>query len=155
MHFQIHEDINAELQDVYEVITDFDTIERSALRRGIEARRITPEIPVATGAEWHVKFGFRGKAREAMITMVAEDAPNSMSFTSDTEGLQVPMTIELVALSRTTTRMSMNFELQATNLPARLLVQSVKLARGTIEKKLQARMTSLGKDIEGRIAEAL
>ncbi len=155
MQFQIHEDIDAELQDVYEVITDFDTIERSALRRGIEARRLSPAAPVGQGTEWRVKFGFRGTAREASITMVALDAPNSMSFESNTEGLQVPTTIELVALSRTTTRMSLSFELKATNLAARLLVQSIKLARGTLEKKLQARFASLAKDIEGRVAEAL
>lgn len=153
MNFTIHEDIEAPIEDVHKVISDYDSIERTALRRGIEAARLDPDAPVGVGTEWDIKFGFRGKPRGASMKIVALDAPNSMSFESETEGLNVPLSIELVALSRTHTRMTTKVDLLPTNLTAKLLVQSIRLAKGTMEKKLQARMSQIGRGIEERIAE--
>lgn len=153
MQFLMQEDIEASIEDVYTVISDVDMVERVGLRRGIKAHRVNPDAPVGPGTEWQLNFAFRGKPRAATVKLASQDAPTTMSFESETDGLNVPVTIELVALSRSTTRMNMNVELQATTMTARLLVQSIRLAKSTLQNKLDVRMAQIGRGIEGRVAQ--
>ena len=46
----------------------------------------------------------------------------------------------------------MSIELRPQNLSARLLVQSLKLARGSLNRKFDKRMAGFARDIEQRFA---
>lgn len=61
------------------------------------------------------------------------------------------MLIELVALSPARTRLSVDVNLKPNSIPARLLVQSLKLARTNLNKKFHLRMADYARDIEERI----
>ena len=60
------------------------------------------------------------------------------------------MVVELVPLSRVRTRVAMDVELNPKNLPAKLLVQSLKLARKNLSKRLNERLASYAAEVESR-----
>jgi uncharacterized protein YndB with AHSA1/START domain len=148
------EDIAAPIEHVFAELTDFTALERQALRRGIDVRRkfkgATPEI----GEAWEARFRFRGKERDARIQLDTQDAPNALAFTGISGGLETRTTIELVPLSPNRTRVNVAFKMIPNTLSARLLVQSFKLARSNINKRLQKRMAGYARDIEGKVAKS-
>lgn len=152
MDFSAKEDIEVPLDQVFGKISNFNQIERMAIRRGVDVQRTDKMADPGPGMGWKAGFSFRGKPREADITLTDYEPPTVMRFTSVSAGLNVEADIELVALSRNRTRVHMRIGLRPQTLSARLLVQSLKLARGRIDRKLSRRLAAFGRDLEdGRI----
>ena len=63
MKVTAREDIEAPLDKVFTELCDFESIERQALRRGIEVRRTDTVAGLGEGMTWHARFRFRGKER--------------------------------------------------------------------------------------------
>ncbi|MBO9465424.1 hypothetical protein TRP8649_01473 [Pelagimonas phthalicica] len=151
MELTAREDIEAPLDRVFAEVTDFDGIERQVLRRGIDVRRTNDPGQVAAGMAWQAGFRFRGKTRTADIELAEYSAPEQLVFTSISGGLEARTTVDLVALSRSRTRIGVVTEFLPKTLSARLLVQSLKLAKGGIDKRFRNRMGLLAKDLENRL----
>ena len=62
------------------------------------------------------------------------------------------MSTELVALSKNRTRVMMSVDIKPLNLSARLLVQSLKLAKTSLTKKFKLRVSEFAKTLEERHA---
>lgn len=152
MEFSTREDIEAPLDRVFAQATDFDQIERQAMRRGAEVRRLSGDHAApAVGMGWLASFRFRGKAREAEVTLVEYDPPNRMVYQTVIGGLEILSTIDFVALSRSRTRVGVKIELLPRTLSARLMVQSLKLAKGTIDKRFRVKMAEYATHLEDRL----
>ncbi|MFU1478906.1 SRPBCC family protein [Roseovarius sp. C7] len=152
MKFSSKEDVEAPIDFVFAQVSDFAALERSALRRGAEVQRVDDLTTTGAGMAWDAAFEFRGKRRQTEVEMVEYDAPNAMRFVSASQALSADVEVELVALSRGRTRLRMSIELRPQNLSARLLVQSLKLARGSLNRKFDKRMAGFARDIEQRFA---
>lgn len=147
------EDVEASMDHVFSELTAFDALERQAMRRGIEVRRRFSGAAPGIGEGWEAQFKFRGKMREARITLEACDAPNMVQFGGVSGGLETSTLVELVPLSPNRTRVSVVFKMMPKTLSARLLVQSFKLARSRINKRFKARMAQYGRDIENKVVK--
>ncbi len=150
MKFTTKEDIEAPIESVFAMVSDFENYERAALRRGAEVERKDRLTAPGVGMSWDVKFLLRGKERDMDITLQDYDSPNEMRFVSGSQGLAGEMEIKLVALSRNRTRMALDITLKPKNLSARLLVQSLKLARNNLNKRFHLRVADFAKDLEDR-----
>jgi len=150
MKFSAREDIEAPIDFVFEQISDFSGFERAALRRGAEVRRLDPAGGFGPGAAWEIAFDFRGKRREVEARVTRFDVPNEIVVGSVSSGIDGLTTVELVPLSKRRTRLSFAVELKPATLSARLLIQSLKLAKGQLDGRLKGRIKSLAGDIEGR-----
>ena len=150
MKFKTREDIEAPMSHVFGAVSDFDGFERQALRRGAEVRRLDNLTRPGVGMGWDIAFGFRGKRREVQIELVEFTPPTRMLFDSRMTGMRGHMGVELMALSRTRTRLELEIELKPETLAARLLVQSIKLARGAVDKRFQLRVAEFAKGVEER-----
>ncbi len=150
MIFDTKEDIEAPLDHVFGVITDFDSFERQALRRGAEVTRLDALTSKGVGMAWNIGFRMRGKDRKLHAEVTEYDTPNRTVIESRSPGLDGQLVAELVALSRNRTRLSLSIELKPQNLSARLLVQSLKLARGNLNKRFMVRVAEFAKDTEDR-----
>lgn len=150
MNFATKEDIEAPAAVVFAMLTDFTTIETAALRRGIDIRRTDTLQSPAAGMGWVTGFEFRGRKRKADICMTECDPHSYLQFDSVSGGLTIQARIELVALSRTRTRLSVQADLGASTLSARLLVQSLKLARNNLTKRFRLRVADYAKELEDR-----
>lgn len=144
MRFATREDIEVNVADVWAILTDFEQFERLAIRRGARVSR------AATGAhpEWKVGFQFKGRKREAMVRLDKQDRPSLLNFSADGKALGATMQLDLVALGPKRTRIAVVAEIKPKTLAARLFVQSLKLARGRINKRFNGRVADLAKHIE-------
>ena len=100
---------------------------------------------------WQAEFGFRGKPRTVEICLAEYSPPEQLIFDNASGGLEARLVIDLVALSRTRTRINLATELKPTTLSARLLVQSLKLAKGGLDKRFRHRVAGMAKELENRL----
>ena len=148
MKFSAKEDVEAPISHVFDRLADFDSHERAAIRRGIEVERTDKRAAAGFGASWHALFNLRGKRRDIDIVVSAFDTPNSIHFDSEMQGLKGYATMELVALSPARTRMAIAVDLKPQTLSARLLIQSLKLTKKTLNKRFKLRVADYAKSVE-------
>ena len=149
MKFSTREDIEAPAEFVFDRVTDFDAYERRALRQGADVARRT-DGPIGVGSIWDVVFTFRGRERRVAAEITTLDRPTAMVIHSASDGLDVQTEVDLIALSQTRTRVMVSIELKAKTLTARLLLQSMKLAKTKLTKRFKARVLDYAEDIEDR-----
>lgn len=152
MQFTTREDIEAPIEHVFAQVSDFSGFERSVLRRGAEVERVEDRPVPSVGMAWDVRFPMRGKTRDMHVEMTEYDAPNHMVFKSTSQGIEGELRLDLVALSRGRTRLSLSVELAPKTLSARLLVQSLKLARTNLNKRFHLKVAGYAKELEDRFA---
>jgi len=150
MEFSTKTDIEAPIAHVFAQLTDFPVFERQAMRRGADVRRRDTLARPGVGSAWDVTFKFRGKDRHVVATVTAFEMLNGYSVTATSGGLDSVMVIDLVVLSRTRTRLSVTLTLVPKTLTARIMVQSMKLGRGNLNRKFAARVEEYALDVQGR-----
>ena len=153
MKFSTKEDIEAPVEAVFDMLCDFESFERSAMRRGADVRRLDQMTTPGEGMTWHAVFQLRGKRPEIELEMVTFDRPHEIVLESTSPGLIGQMSFELMALSRGRTRVAVELEVKPLNLSARLLVQSLKLAKGSLTRKYKLRIGEYAKGMEERYAK--
>lgn len=149
MKFSTREDIEAPVDYVFAQVSDFAAFERRAMRQGADVTR-REDGPIAQGAIWDVSFQFRGRDRRVLAELTQLDVPTLLSIDSASDGLNAVTQVELIALSQTRTRVLVSFDLRAKTLTARLLLQSLKLAKTKMTKRFNARVLDYAEDIEDR-----
>lgn len=140
MKFSTRQDIEAPAAYVFEQVSDFDSLERQAMRRGIEVRRKNPQQPRGRGAAWIVRAPFRGKLRDVDAFISEFDSPNVLVASAKSGGLNMTLNIELVPLSPQRTRLTLGYEVRPQTLSARILVQSVKFAKASLQRRFNKRV---------------
>lgn len=153
MQFSAKQDIEVPIESVFAAVTDFDGFTTQALRRGAEVVRVDPLTGPCAGMTWQVGFEFRGKRRDMEIELLEVVRPSDLKMRSTTSGLDGHMTLELVALSRQRTRLGIELELAPKTLSARLLIQSLKLARASLSKRLRKRLEGFARATEERFRQ--
>lgn len=150
MIFSTREDIEAPIDFVFAQVSDFAGLERSILRRGGEVQRTVDRTPPAVGMAWSGAFDYRGKTRQMALELVAYEPPSSMRFDATSASLDSDLVLDLVALSRGRTRLALSAELKPRNLSARLMVQSLKLARTNVTRRFEMRVAAFARDMEDK-----
>lgn len=149
MKFSAREDIEAPIDYVFRGVTDFTDFERQAMRRGAQVIRLD-QGPVSVGAKWNIAFKFRGRERRLDAELTTFSEPEGYTAKGESENILVDTEVELVALSPKRTRLLLNVDLRAKNLTARLLLQSMKLAKAKLVKRFKARVLDYTEDLEER-----
>ncbi len=150
MQFSSQEDIEAPVDQVFAILSEFESYERSAIRRGIEVVRVDDTASPASGMAWDTRFRLRGKRRDMRLELVNYDPPNEMRFQAASQSLDGMLALELMALSRQRTRMSVVLRISPRTLAARLMVQSLKLARTKLNKRFRLKVAEHAKNLEDR-----
>ncbi|MGH1354590.1 MAG: SRPBCC family protein [Thalassovita sp.] len=146
-------DVNAPADYVFDCLSDFQSFEKAALRRGADVQRVDSLDALGIGAAWDVTFRFRGKARDLNVELTEYACPERACYTAIGQGIKATMRIELVPMSKNRTRMTNTVMMEAKTIPARLLLQSVKLAKGQVSKRFDAMMEDFGQQLAKRHAQ--
>lgn len=150
MKMATREDIAAPIEAVFEQLSDFDGFERAAMRRGAEVVRTDTLAVPGAGMSWRAGFDYRGKARQANIELADFEVPERVRARIHSTGVEMELVVDLVAMSRSRTRMNLSLDTRPRTIPARLVIQSMKLARQTVLKRFRRRINEFAKDIEAR-----
>ena len=151
MKFSAREDISAPIDAVFAALTDFDTVERAALRRGAEVERQDPGGVPGLGTKWTITFAFRGKARRMKAEVTEFASPEGMAAQGAGAGLETGVNVQLVALSPRQTRVKIEVEVKPKTITARLFVQSMRLARSNLTQRFKDGVHKYARDLELRL----
>lgn len=143
-------DVEAPASFVFAQLADFDAWERGALRRGADVIRTDNVRRTGPGMTWMIRFAFRARERQLQVRLTKFDPALGMVFAADGPSVLGGMELDLVDLTPRRTRIILRLEIKPKNLPARLFVQSLKLMRGRLVAKLDARVKATAKEIEDR-----
>lgn len=150
MKFSTNEDIEAPIDAVFEMFCDFEAFERSAMRRGAEVQRVDNMVKPSVGMMWRAAFEMRGKPRQIELEMVVFDPPNEIRLEGTSPGMLSSTKFDLIALSRSRTRVHVQLEVKPLTLSARLLVQSLKLAKNSLSRRFKLRVAEYARTMEER-----
>ena len=151
MQLTASEDIEAPIDAVFAEITDFKRFERGAMRRGAEVARTDTLAEPGVGMCWQARFALRGRMRDVTLRLSAYDPPDGIVIDVDAATVAAVMRVDLVALSRARTRIGVDLGVTPRNLAGRLMIQSVKLARGDLAKRFRLRVADYAMEVEDRL----
>jgi len=150
MQFTGREDIEAPINAVFAEITDFKRFERSAMRREADVQRTDNMGEPGVGMSWRARFKLRGRMRDLSLRLCEFDPPNGIVLGAEAATVEALMRVDLVSLSRARTRLSVDLSVTPRNLAGRLMIQSMKLAKGNLTKRFRLRLAEYAMDVEDR-----
>ena len=150
MRFTTKQDIEAPLDFVYSTMIDFEAWERSAMRRGAEVERTDTLTRIGPGMSWAARFSYRGKMRAIVLRLVMIEPPAALSFAVQSQVVEGAVKLDLMEMSARRTRVHVVAEVTPRSLAARLFLQSLRLARGRVDRKFEQRVAQLAGGIERR-----
>lgn len=151
MKLSSREDIEAPIDRVFDSLCEFESFERAAMRRGADVMRVDALTYPGVGMTWDARFPFRGKRREMRVVTTRFEPPQEMIVQAESPGMHATFAVELIALSRSRTRMIVGLEMLPRTLSARLLVQSLKLAKTSLTKRFRLRFAEYAQGMEERL----
>lgn len=146
MKFVAKEDVVLPQQVLFDLMADFQMFERVAIRRGVEVTR-SGSMASADGLKWDCTFEFRGRDRMACVHLAEFSAPEKIVFLITNPALNNRLDITVSALSKKQSRFQVSTVLEPKTLTARLLIQSMKLARSKYNKRFQKRVAEVAKEL--------
>lgn len=150
MKFASRKDIEAPLAFVHKTLTDFENWERAAMRRGADVTRTDTFHQPRVGMSWLAKFKFRGKQRNVDLKLSQWEAPNHLGFTGGSLAIAGDAALELIEMSQQRTRLHVTMEIVPKTIGARLFLQSLRIARGRVDRSFDQRAAQLAAEIERR-----
>ena len=143
-------DIEAPVAFVFAVLNDFEAWERAALRRGAEVARTDTLKSAIPGLSWTIKFAYRGKERRLALQLTNLEHPTMMGFSGVGASLDGMAGIDLMELASRRTRLSVTLNLRPRTIGARVVLQSLRLARQRLNRRFSDRIVQLCTEIETR-----
>ena len=150
MKLTTRQDIEAPLAFVHEVLTDFDGWERAAMRRGADVTRTDTLSRPGIGMSWQSSFKFRGKERNIHLALKDWDAPGRLGFDGGSTAIGGNAVLDLIEMSANHTRLHVGLEVTPKTMGARLFLQSIRLARGRMDRHFDQRVAQMAAEIENR-----
>lgn len=155
MKFSTKEDLEIPIEDTFKLLTDFDKFEQIFMRRGVKIARVSGYEGQLPGMRWTADAEIRGKRREIDVTLTTFDPHDALVYFAKSSGFESTLEIDLVSLSAGRTRLRIAFDLKPKTLSSRLLVQSARLARNTLNKRYKMRVAHFAGDLEDRHKSSL
>ncbi|PWK60115.1 hypothetical protein [Roseicyclus mahoneyensis] len=148
MKFKVSEDVDAPRALVWARLTDFSGFEQDARGRGATVTRVANWTSPAEGVEWRGEVTVRGKLRPVSAKVTRLVAEETCVIESRIGGMECLYEMTFVALTPEVTRVALVLDLSAQTLTARLILQTMKLARGRVVQRLQGMIARQGNAVE-------
>lgn len=148
MKFSAREDIDVPVDAVFEMSSDVERFERLAMRRGVDVRRLDQNRALGPGMQWEADFELRGRPRQVVLEMVRFDRPNEMVLDIRSSGLQGQFVLETMPLSQSRSRLAIALEIRPKTFSARLMVQSLRLAKASLTRRFKSRVAEYAEGVE-------
>ncbi|ARE39397.1 hypothetical protein RGUI_1256 [Rhodovulum sp. P5] len=154
MNILTQAEIAAPIDEVFAALTDVGRFEAAATRRGAEVTRLCTRPEPGKGSTWQIRFDFAGKPYllEARIADFAR--PQAITLHAHASGLDGVGAITLEEREPSRTGLAVSVNLRPRTLPARLLLQTIKLARARLTDRMEAAIGRIAQELEeGRLPD--
>lgn len=135
---------------VYSALADHAYWERDAVRNGAEIERPPGTPPVGIGAAWRVRGQFRGKPRKVLLTITELVENKLFALALDGPSIEGSARFEAMVLSPRRSRLRVDLEFRPKTLAARLFINTLRLGKGRVQAKFEARLCAIGARIKDR-----
>lgn len=143
-------DLDAPAAFVYDSLTDTQNWEREAVRRGIDVDRPAGAPLTGIGAAWRISGRYRGKQRRLLLKISKLLPGEVIEYSFDSPSANGGIVLEVTALSARRSRLRLAVDIRPKTLAARLFLNTIRLAKGRVESKLEARLAGLGSYVKQR-----
>lgn len=150
MKLTSRQDIEAPVAFVFEALKDFEGWERAAMRRGADVARTDKLRDVMPGLSWLVKFAYRGKERKLALRLTHLEPPTLLGFSGTGTSLDGLAGIDLLELASRRTRVSVTLDVRPKTIAARVILQSLRLAKARLNRRFTDRVGQYCHEIEAR-----
>ena len=148
MKFSSREDIKASAEAVFAALCDHAEFQQQMRRSGVSVVRMDELSEIGPGMSWEIDFKFRGREHK-FFSQVQELKPQQpMLISNESYGLSGDVVVDVVALAPKRARLMLSVELKPKNLSAWLLLQSMRFAKNSLDRKFEARIRDLATNIE-------
>ncbi|PYE83959.1 SRPBCC family protein [Pseudoroseicyclus aestuarii] len=146
MKFAAKTEIAAPQQFAFDQLSDFARFEEAIRARGAQLQR-QPAEQGLLGTRWDGEVAFRGRHREVGAELTQWDPPAGYGLSVDSGGFVGDFVLALRPLDAARCALSVELVLEPTSMSARLMLQSLKLARGNLERRFSDRVQAQGQEI--------
>ena len=146
MKLTVTQDFNAPPEAVFDRIADFAHFEDRARERGADVLPLT--TPERLG--WRVLFHWHGIHHELDLTIEEYERPSGYVVGIDGGAIAGTGEMALSPLGNGSTRLDSTFDLRATSLGGRLVMQTLGFARPALEARLKRKLEQLAAELDGR-----
>ncbi len=147
MKLSTREDIDRPITEVYAHMADFPAFETRIRDRGIDLQRGAGPVAPALGANWAAPITWRERRYDVTGELVNIEPDVGYAIEGKIGGVVSLAVVDLVSLARGKTRMFVSVELTPTSLSSRLLIQSLKLTKGSLTKRFKSRVGMLADEL--------
>lgn len=148
MNLETTYELDAPAEYVFKRITDHADFEALLMGYGANIERLDDEISLNVGMKWAIDGNFRGKQRQVEVSLTQLIENELVSYASESKDVNATVDMKLEALSPKQTRFSIDMTPKANTISARLILQSAKLARKTLEKRVNRRFADFCQRLE-------
>lgn len=145
------QDMDMPIAAAFAQATDFAYFERRAMRSGIEVHR-HGEAEGLVGQAWTVRGELRGRMRLISVEVVEAEAPALLRLLSSTGQIDFHTECQFIEMGRRRTRLNVAIGLVPQTFAARLMVQSLRLARPRLKRRLDSSLHKVCRHAEKRAA---
>ncbi|MDO5641093.1 MAG: hypothetical protein Q4G26_01715 [Paracoccus sp. (in: a-proteobacteria)] len=115
------------------------------MRRGISVAR-ADDMHEGQRA-WRLGFDWRGQRRDLRLVLVQFDRPELYALAGESTSFTLRLDMSVVALARNRSRLIFELEVKPRNMRARLILQTAKLGKNQLERKLETRIADFVDDV--------
>lgn len=148
MELETTYDLNAPADYIFRRITDHADFEALLMGYGANIERLDDQTDLSVGMKWSIDGVFRGKQRQVEVELTKLLINEMISYKSESKDVTAKVDMELFALTPSRTRFSVLMMPKAKTISARLILQSAKLARNTLEKRVNKRFADFCQRLE-------
>jgi carbon monoxide dehydrogenase subunit G len=148
MNLETTYELDAPAEYVFKRITDHADFEALLMGYGANIERLDDETSLNIGMKWAIDGNFRGKQRQVEVALTQLNENELVGYSSVSKDVNAVVDMKLEALSPTQTRFSVDITPKANTISARLILQSAKLARKTLEKRINRRFADFCQRLE-------
>lgn len=140
MKFSTEQIVAAPQEALWAALTDFSRFERDAVTSGAEVHRTDTLTRPGVGMGWRARFDTKGRTREMTAELAEMRDPGALRFAGKLSGMEGDLVFVLTPIGPNKTRLEAELSLRARSITAKLMLQSMKLARGNVAKGFRARV---------------
>ena len=155
MEMQYSIDINVPQQFAFERATDFALFEAEGFGKLDKFERRSELRAPEIGVRWRTAAEFQGRPRRFSLQLLALEPAELLVLGNKSEKYDVEARFRFTQVNDTQTTFAFHLVAKAQSITAKLILQTIQLARGRIEKSMQADFGEMAQKMEAAYRETV